>query len=136
MKYYLQKKPGRFLIIIFSILVILYLLSFIFKLTEYKIFNIFQIVYFSAIVIYQFIISTKYFIYFDENYVKYRLYRIKERAIQLSEIKKIDVKLFEVIILLKNDEEITIDLNQTDDKTLKKIKNKFSLISERLITNN
>lgn len=133
MKYYLKKKPGKFTIIFLGILIALYLLSIFFYQIENQIFNfVFQVIYFPAIVIYQFMSSRKYYISFDEKSIKFRLYRIKERTIQLSEIKQIDVKLFEIIILLKNDEEISIDLNQTDDKTLKKIKNKFSLISERL----
>ena len=136
MKYYIKKKPGKFTIIFLGILIVIYLISIFFYQIENHIFNlIFQIIYFPAIVIYQIIISRKYFISFDKNFVKYRLYQIKERTIQLSEIKKIDVKLFEVIIQLRNDEEISIDLNQTDDDTLKKIKNKFSLISEQLFTN-
>ena len=136
MKYYIKKKPGKFTIIFLGILIIIYLISIFFYQIENMVFNlIFQIIYFPAIVIYQFISSRKYFISFDKNFVKYRLYQIKERTIQLSEIKKIDVKLFEVIIQLKNDKEISIDLNQTDDDTLKKIKNKFSLISEQLFTN-
>lgn len=133
MKYYIKKKPGKFVIICLTILVTLYLISLLFYKSENKIFNIFQIVYLSALVIYQFISSTKYYISFDEKIIKFRLYRIKERTIQLSEIKQIDVKLFEIIILLKSEEEISIDLNQTDDNTLKKIKNKFNLISENLL---
>ena len=133
MKYYIKKKPGKFVIIFLTILVTLYLISLLFYKSENKIFNIFQIVYLSALVIYQFISSTKYYISFDEKIIKFRLYRIKERTIQLSEIKQIDVKLFEIIILLKSEEEISIDLNQTDDNTLKKIKNKFNLISENLL---
>ena len=133
MKYYIKKKPGKFVIICLTILVTLYLISLLFYKSENKIFNIFQIVYLSALVIYQFISSTKYYISFDEKIIKFRLYRIKERTIQLSEIKQIDVKLFEIIILLKSEEEISIDLNQTDDNTLKKIKNKFNPISENLL---
>ena len=133
MKYYIKKKPGKFVIIFLTILVTLYLISLLFYKSENKIFNIIQIVYLSAFVIYQFISSTKYYVSFDENNFKFRLFRIKERTIQFSEITRIDVKLFEIIITLKNDEEISIDLNETDDKTLKKIKNKFNLISENLL---
>jgi len=134
MKYYLKKKPGKFTIIFLGILISLYLISIFFYQIENQIFNfVFQVIYFPAIVIYQFISSTKYYISFDENNFKFRLFRIKERTIQFSEIKQIDVKLFEIIITLKNDEEISIDLNQTDDNTLKKIKNKFNLISENLL---
>ncbi|MGC6432853.1 MAG: hypothetical protein ACON4M_01510 [Crocinitomicaceae bacterium] len=134
MKYYIIKKPGKFTIIFLGILIALYLLSIFFYQIENQIFNfVFQVIYFPAIVIYQFMSSRKYYISFDEKSIKFRLYRIKERTIQLSEIKQIDVKLFEIIILLKNDEEISIDLNQTDDNTLKKIKNKFNLINETVL---
>ena len=134
MKYFLKKKPGEFTIIFLGILISLYLISIFFYQIENQIFNfVFQVIYFPAIVIYQFISSTKYYVSFDEKSIKFRLYRIKERKIQFSEITRIDVKLFEIIITLKNDEEISIDLNETDDKTLKKIKNKFTLISENLL---
>jgi len=73
-----------------------------------------------------FVNSRKYFIQWDENELNYLLPDTKKiRTIRLNDIQSVNIKLFEIVVDLKEGRE-TISLENLEFEDIKKIKEKFS----------
>lgn len=74
----------------------------------------------------------KYFIEWDENQLVFLLPDTKKlEKIEFSEIKSVNIKLFEIQLHLEN-KKLSLDLNNLVDKDLKKIKTKFKSLKKSL----
>ena len=73
-----------------------------------------------------FVNSRKYFIQWDENELNYLLPDTKKiRTIRLNDIQSVNIKLFEIVVDLKEGRG-TISLENLEFEDIKKIKEKFS----------
>lgn len=74
----------------------------------------------------------KYFIEWDDSQLRFLLPDTKQlEKIEFSEIKSVNIKLFEIELQLDNRKH-TLDLNNLEDKDLKKIKDKFKSFKKSL----
>ncbi|MBZ9786934.1 hypothetical protein LB456_05630 [Psychroflexus sp. CAK57W] len=74
----------------------------------------------------------KYFIEWDDSQLRFLLPDTKQlEKIEFSEIKSVNIKLFEIELQLDNRKH-TLDLNNLEDEDLKKIKAKFKSFKKSL----
>ena len=78
---------------------------------------------------YSFIKNKKYFLEWDEWEIRYLLpYTKKTEVIKLDEIESVNIKLFEVVLKLKNGSKI-IKLDNLEFEDIRRIKERFGEIS-------
>ena len=78
---------------------------------------------------YSFVKNKKYFMEWDDREIRYLLpYTKKTEVIKLDEIESVNIKLFEVVLKLKNGSKI-IKLDNLEFEDIRRIKERFGEIS-------
>lgn len=126
----LYKNPKLFSKFCIGLGMLMFSLGMISILTEFPladwsgIFYVIQGVFFISFGTYT-LRNRKYFIAWDENHLRFLMPGSKHtESIEFSDIQRVDIRLFEIILHLP-DRTQKFDLNALDDDDLKKIKTKF-----------